>query len=187
MVSELTFEFLERMGFEEVIEGCDVPEDGELTYDPDQIRARAISNYQFGIEATDALFRGEIKIVTSKKTGKIRNVYSDGEHILSLRAPDGLYTLKPEGAKRIIEKIPSPFMRVVVNDDSIPFVSNGRNAFCQFVLEMDENIRPMEEVIVVDKDDNFLATGRAILIKNEVKSLKKGIAVKVRSGNGDEA
>ena len=45
----------------------------------------------------------------------------------------------------------------------------------------------MEEVIVVDKDDNFLATGRAILIKNEVKSLKKGIAVKVRNGNGDEA
>jgi len=45
----------------------------------------------------------------------------------------------------------------------------------------------MEEVIVVDKDDNFLATGRALLIKNEVMSLKKGIAVKVRSGNGDEA
>ena len=186
-MDELTFNFLEKMGFEEVIEGCDVPEDGELTYDPDQIRARAIANYQFGIEAADALFRGKIDIVKSRKTGKIRNVISDGEHILSLRAPDGLYTLKPEGAKRILEKVPAPFMRVAVNDDSVPFVSNGRNAFCQFVLEMDENIRPMEEVIVVDKDDNFLATGRALLIKNEVMSLKKGIAVKVRSGNGDDA
>jgi predicted RNA-binding protein (TIGR00451 family) len=78
-------------------------------------------------------------------------------------------------------------MRVAVNDDSVPFVSNGRNAFCQFVLDMDEDIRPMEEVIVVDKDDKFLATGRALLIKNEVMSLKKGIAVKVRSGNGDDA
>ena len=186
-MDELTFNFLEKMGFEEVIEGCDVPEDGELTYDPDQIRARAIANYQFGIEAADALFRGKIDIVKSRKTGKIRNVISDGEHILSLRAPDGLYTLNPEGAKRILEKVPAPFMRVAVNDDSVPFVSNGRNAFCQFVLEMDENIRPMEEVIVVDKDDNFLATGRALLIKNEVMSLKKGIAVKVRSGNGDDA
>ena len=45
----------------------------------------------------------------------------------------------------------------------------------------------MEEVIVVDKDDKFLATGRALLIKSEMKSLKKGIAVKVRTGSGDEA
>ncbi len=184
---EMTFNFLEKMGFEEVIEYEEIPDNGEQEYDADLIRARAISNYQFGIEATDAMFRGEIEIVKSRKTGKIRNVISDGEHILSLRAGDGLYTLKPAGALRILEKVPAPFMRVAVNDDSVPFVSNGRNAFCQFVLEMDKEIRPMEEVIVVDKDDRFLATGRALLVENEVRSLKKGIAVKVRSGNGDEA
>ena len=43
-VDELTFEFLEKMGFEEVIEAADIPEDGDITYDPDQIRARAIAN-----------------------------------------------------------------------------------------------------------------------------------------------
>ena len=57
--------------------------------------------------------------------------------------------------------------------------------FCQFVIDMDDELRPMEEAIVVDKDDNFLATGRAQLIKNEVKSLRKGIAIKVRSGNDE--
>ena len=183
----ITYQFLSMMGFESAVNAEDIPDDGTEEFDANLLRAKAVSRYQFGIEATEALFRGEVQLITSRKTGKIRNVISDGEHILSLRAPDGLYTLKPEGAKRILEKVPAPFMRVAVNDDSVPFVSNGRNAFCQFVLEMDENIRPMEEVIVVDKDDNFLATGRALLIKNEVMSLKKGIAVKVRSGNGDEA
>ena len=183
----LTFDFIEKMGFEEVIESDEIPDDGDMEYDPDVLRAKAIANYQFGIDVADSMFRGNIEIIKSRKTGKIRNVISDGEHILSLRAGDGLYTLRPEGAQRILEKIPSPRMRVIVNDDSIPFVSEGRNAFAQFVLDADDEIRPMEEVIVVDKNDNFLATGRALLIKSEMESLKKGIAVKVRTGSGDEA
>ncbi len=183
----LTFDFIERMGFKEVIEYDEIPEGGTMEYDPDVLRAKAIANYQFGIDVADAMFRGKIDIVKSRKTGKIRNVISDGEHILSLRAGDGLYTLRPEGAVRILERIPSPRMRVIVNDDSVPFVSEGRNAFAQFVLDADDEIRPMEEVIVVDKDDKFLATGRALLIKSEMKSLKKGIAVKVRTGSADEA
>lgn len=184
---ELLFDFIEKMGFEEIIEADEIPEDGTMEYDPDVLRAKAIANYQFGIDVADSMFRGNIEIVKSRKTGKIRNVISDGEHILSLRAGDGLYTLRPEGAARILEKIPSPRMRVIVNDDSVPFVSDGRNAFAQFVLDADDEIRPMEEVIVVDKNDRFLATGRALLIKSEMKSLKKGIAVKVRTGSGDEA
>ena len=183
----LTFDFIEKMGFKEVIEADEIPDGGDMGYDPDVLRAKAIANYQFGIDVADAMFRGKIEIVKSRKTGKIRNVISDGEHILSLRAGDGLYTLRPEGAQRILEKIPSPRMRVIVNDDSVPFVSEGRNAFAQFVLGADDEIRPMEEVIVVDKNDRLLATGRALLIKSEMKSLKKGIAVKVRTGSGDEA
>ncbi len=183
----LTFDFIEKMGFKEVIEADEIPDGGDMGYDPDVLRAKAIANYQFGIDVADAMFRGKIEIVKSRKTGKIRNVISDGEHILSLRAGDGLYTLRPEGAQRILEKIPSPRMRVIVNDDSVPFVSEGRNAFAQFVLDADDEIRPMEEVIVVDRNDRLLATGRALLIKSEMKSLKKGIAVKVRTGSGDEA
>ena len=184
---ELTLEFIEKMGFTQVIDSDAIPQDGELEVDIDVIRAKAVARYQFGLEAADALFRGKIDIVKSRKTGKIRNVISEGEHVLSMRAGDGLYTLRPEGAARILEAVPGIHMRVVVNDDSIPFVSNGRNAFCGFILDMDEELRPMEEAIIVDKDGNFLATGRALLIKDEVMSLKKGIAVKVRSGNGDEA
>ncbi len=178
--------FIGSAGFSEVADYKDVGE-GDAEYDADLLRAKATSRYQFGLDATDALFRGKIELVKSRKTGKIRNVISDGEHVLSMRAGDGLYTLRQEGAVRILKVLPSPQMRVIVMDDAVPFVSQGRNAFCQFVIDMDEDLRPMEEAIVVDKNDNFVATGRAILIKNEVKSFGKGIAVKIRSGTGDEA
>ncbi|MDR1691002.1 MAG: tRNA guanosine(15) transglycosylase TgtA [Candidatus Methanoplasma sp.] len=181
-----TVEFLEHK-FSEVVKSQDVSDDGDQEYDADLIRAKAVSRYQFGIEATDALFKGKIELVVSRKTGKIRNVISDGEHVLSMRAGDGLYTLRKEGADRIVSAVPSPFMRVKVNDDAVPFVSEGRNAFCQFVTECDEGLKPMDEVIVTDKDDKVIATGRIMLVADEIRSFKKGIAVKVRSGSGDEA
>jgi len=74
----------------------------------------------------------------------------------------------------------------VVNDDSVPYVTQGRNAFCQFVIDCDPGIRPMEEVIVTDRNDRVLATGRAMMTRKEMGSFGRGVAVKVRSGTSDE-
>ena len=178
-------EFLEQK-FKGVVDLKDIDSDGDCQYDVDVLRAKAVSRYQFGIDATEALFRGNIELVISKNTGKIRNVISDGEHVLSMRAGDGMYTLRMEGAQRIISSIPAPFMRVSVMEDAVPFVSEGRNVFAQFVLSCDPSVVPMDEVIVTDPSDKPIATGRAMLVENEIRSFKKGIAVKVRSGSGDE-
>lgn len=186
VMEDAVFELLENCGFNEIRAEDDIKA-GEENNDLDLLRAKATARYQFGIPAADALMKGTIELVVSKNTGKIRNVISDGEHVLSMRAGDGLYTLRPEGARRIVKEVPAPHMRVVVNDDAVPFVSEGRNVFSAFVLDCDENIRLMEEVIVVDKDDKMLAVGRAQLTKDEMNSFKKGIAVKVRDGSGDKS
>ena len=182
---KLTQEFL-MTAFDESIEWDQIPDSDGDDVDADRIRAEAVARFQFGIEAADALFREPIELIKSKKTGKIRNVISDGEHVLSMRAGDGLYTLRMEGAKRIAAAVPAPFMRVSVMADAVPFVSEGRNAFSQFVLSCDPEIRPMEEVIVTDPEDRPIATGRAFLTEFEMKSMKKGMAVKVMSGSDDE-
>ncbi len=181
----LTAEFLESK-FDVAVEYDQVPDAEGEDVDADKIRAKAVARYQFGIDAADALFREPIELVKSKKTGKIRNVISDGEHVLSMRAGDGMYTLRMEGAKRIVAAVSAPYMRVAVVEDSVPFVSEGRNAFAQFVLSCDPDIRPMEEVIVTDPSDRPIATGRAFLTAFEMGSMKKGMAVKVRSGSDDE-
>lgn len=183
----LTMDFLQRFDFKETAKFEDIEDTGTLEYDADMLRALAVSRYQFGIPATKALFRGNIEFVKSRKTERIRNVISDGIHILSMRAGDGLYTLKTEGAIRIAKEVSAPFMRVTVNDDSIPYVTQGRNAFCQFVISCDSGLRPMDEVIVTDRNDNVLATGRAMMTQKEMKSFSRGVAVRIRSGTSDEA
>jgi 7-cyano-7-deazaguanine tRNA-ribosyltransferase len=135
-----------------------------------------------GKTASDILITGEIELVKSKKTEKIRNVISDGKHILSMRASDGLFTLKMEGAKRLHKGFSSPKLRVVVEDDSVEFNREGKNVFAKFVLDCDEEIRPGDEVLIVDKNDELVAVGRTLMNKEEMLAFNIGIAVKVREG-----
>lgn len=146
-------------------------------------RARAIADYQFGPGAGDALLAGErVDIRVSRKTGKIRNVTVDGEHVLSLRAEDGFYTLKIAGARRLHAAFEFPRLRVVVGGDSIPFNRDGRNAFAQFIEKCDPTLRPAEECLLVDWSDNLVACGQLHLAPSEMGFFKKGLAVHVREG-----
>lgn len=155
---------------------------GKGTFDIDMARVRAVADYQFGSGAADALLNGEVGLVKSKNVDRIRNVLVDGEHVVSMRAEDGFFTLRPPGARRLLAGIPAPGMRVVVHEDAVEFNKQGRNVFCSFVVDADPDIRPQDEVMVVDKDDRLVAIGRAQMTRDEMMAFQKGVAVKVREG-----
>ncbi len=100
-------------------------------FDLDMARVRAVTDYQFGRGAADSLLDGNVVLRKSDTTGKIRNVLVDGEHVLSMRANDGLFTLRPSGAVRLMKGFPSPRLRVVVNEDSVPFNREGKKRLLQ--------------------------------------------------------
>ncbi len=145
-------------------------------------RVKSVADMQFGKGAGEILCKGNVDLIKSKKTGKIRNVNSDGEHVLSMRAHDGMFTLKIDGAKRLHKGFSPPRLRVVVDDDSVEFNKEGKNVFAKFVLECDEELRPMDEALVVDKNDELIAVGRALMNREEMLSFEIGIAVKIREG-----
>jgi len=142
-----------------------------------KIKMQAIADYQFGSGAGEVLFedvRAEIA-----RTGRIRRIYSGDILLATLRAQDGFLILTPQGAKKLL-KLPYPKNRVAVNKDAEEFVKEGKSVFAKFVLECDPEIRPYQEVVVVNEKDEFLATGTAILNAQEMQAFKKGIAVRVR-------
>jgi 7-cyano-7-deazaguanine tRNA-ribosyltransferase len=148
----------------------------------DFARIRAIADYQFGPGAADVLLKGDLEFIKSKNTGKIRNIKSHGEHILSLRASDGLFTLKKSGAERLHKGLKPPNLRVVVNSDSAQFNLTGKNVFAKFVISCDQNLRPGDEVLVTDEADELVAIGRLVLNWYEMEAFNSGIAVRVREG-----
>ena len=153
---------------------------GEVEEKIDKWRITAVAEVQFGRNASTALLNGEVEIVKSKTTGKIRNVYCNGEHILSFRASDGLFTLKIAGGERLHKFFSPPKLRVVVKDEAVPFILEGKNVFTRFVEDCDEELRPQDECLVVDKKDKLLAVGRTLLNREEMLSFNYGLAVKIR-------
>ena len=155
----------------------------EIRYHNDDIKKiKAIADYQFGVGAGDALFKGNIKIEKSKKTGKIRHIYDGKVIIVNMRASDSYLVLSKEGAKRLHNAMPYPENRVVVNKDSEPFALEGKSVFCKFVVDCDDNIRSNDEVLIVNEEDELLAYGKALLGACEIREFETGQAIKTRKG-----
>ena len=147
-------------------------------------KLKAISDYQFGPLITDILFEKieQIRIVRSKNTKKIRYIYLNDDLLLTLRPTNGLFTLSLSSAKKIVEATSIPKLRVVVLNEVSSFIEKGRNVFCKHVVKIDHNLRPMDEVIVVNESDHLLAIGKLKIPTSYVIHLKRGIAVNVRKG-----
>ncbi len=143
-------------------------------------RINAVADMQFCKGAGNTLFNGKIKIVKSKKTGKIRNVYCNSKHILSIRANDGMFTLKIDGAKILHKCFKQPHLRVTIKEDAVNFVKEGKSVFAKFVKECDPGLRPKDECLIVDEKDNLLAVGRCIMNSEEMLAFNYGMAVKTR-------
>ncbi len=144
-------------------------------------RIRTIADYQFGKGAGEMLFPDNVEFQFST-TGRVRQVLLGNERLATLRARDGLFTLSITGARAIHGYIRYPGHRVVVNSDAAPFVAKGKTAFARHVTTIDPDIRAGQEVLVVDENDQLLATGKAMLSAIEMPVFKKGMAVDVRAG-----
>ena len=45
---------------------------------------------------------------------------------------------------------------------------------------MDNSLRPFDEVLIVNEDDNLLGVGRTLFNSLEIKTLKRGMVVEIR-------
>jgi uncharacterized protein with predicted RNA binding PUA domain len=150
-------------------------------------RIRSVADYQFGKGVGGRLFPGNVEILYSRKTGRIRYVNLDGERLATLRPTDGLLCLSIKAARFMSEKMRSASCFVTVRSDVSEFIAAGGDVFAVHVVKSDGAIHAKEEVIVIDEGGNVLAVGRAMLSSAEMLAFKTGVAVKVRHGCAKES
>jgi predicted RNA-binding protein (TIGR00451 family) len=155
--------------------------------DDDLRRIRAVAEYQFGPGAGVALFPEDVRIVHSRNTGRIRHIHLGDSLIATFRPNDGFFTLTIAAAKRLLAKIPDLAYTVTVTDEAAEFVSQGKNVFAKHVLNAGERIRPGDEVIILGEKSGVIGVGKALLVSNEMKAFKIGVAVKTRRGSETDA
>jgi predicted RNA-binding protein (TIGR00451 family) len=146
-------------------------------------KIRAVADYQFGEKAGKSLFPQEVSVIISKRTKRIRHVYLDDKLLATLRPTVGLFSLTIEGAQRLAKSIKPPRSWVQVQDDVASFIEKGGDVFAKHVTDNDNEIRPMEEIIILNGKQRVIAVGKAVLSGDEMKAFKRGVAVKVRRGN----
>ncbi|OVE84827.1 PUA domain-containing protein [Natronolimnobius baerhuensis] len=145
---------------------------------------RTIADYQFGAGAGAALFpQAETDSLTVKRTssGRPRQVHAEAGRLVSF-GTDGRFTLGLEGGRRLDDALEYPAYRVVIDDESEPFVRDEKNVFSKFVLEAGSEIRPGDEVLVVHERGELIAVGRAELDAAAIGEFETGVAVFVREG-----
>ncbi|MEB3765099.1 MAG: tRNA-guanine transglycosylase [Desulfurococcales archaeon] len=141
------------------------------------IKLRAILSYQFGDDVSSLLLGNpdEIEVdVTSR--GKIRNVYKSGERILTLRPNDNLYSLGLGAAKLIVSGTSPPRLRIIVRGDR----ELRGSVLARDIVSYDEDLRPGDECVIVDRDDNLIGVGRVKISPHMIDGLDRGEIVRVR-------
>ncbi|WP_049926435.1 PUA domain-containing protein [Halopiger goleimassiliensis] len=143
---------------------------------------RTIAAYQFGAGAGEALFPPtESLSVRRTSSGRPQQIHAETGRIASF-GTDGRFTLGLEGGHRLFDALEPPAYRVVVDDESEPFVREGKNVFAKFVLEVGPEVRPGDEVLVVHERGELIAVGTAELGAEAIADFETGMAVDVREG-----
>lgn len=120
----------------------------------------------------------EIKFTYSKRTGRIQHVFQNEILLCTLRIDGGL-AITPYFAQILLKSKKFKENCVEVDVDSKPFVEKGSSVFCKHVVWCGKNILIGADVPVLYQDA-VIAVGRAVLSSRMIKSLKRGVAVKIR-------
>ena len=151
----------------------------------DRSTLRTIVDYQFGRGAGTALFPPDEPLRIERTTsGRPQQVHAEDGRLVSY-GTDGRVTLGLAGGRRLQRALDPPSYRVVVDDESEPFVRDGKNVFAKFVCAVDAVVRPGDEVLVVHEDGSLLAVGRAELGADGMTDFDRGVAVSVRESAPD--
>jgi predicted RNA-binding protein (TIGR00451 family) len=154
--------------------------------DEDIRKIRAIAEYQYGHGAGAALFPDDVRIVHSRNTGRIRHIHLGDALQATFRPNDGVLTLTIGAAKRLLARVPDLGYTVTVSDEAAEFVSQGKNVFAKHVTRAGEKIRPGDEVIIAS-EQGVIGVGKALLLAEEMKAFKTGVAVRTRRGSETDA
>lgn len=138
-------------------------------------------DYLFGRGVSRVLPKNYIKLVYSRRSGRVKLVFHEGKLFATVK-PNGAMALSLYGATMLSQSPRFKENCVMVADETAEFVREGKSVFCKFVTWAGGNVLPRGEVAVIDSKGTVLGVGMAVVSGKFIKQFRSGIAVKVRVG-----
>lgn len=120
----------------------------------------------------------KIEFSYSKKNGRIRSVFQDGKLLCTLRIDGGL-AITTHFAQMLLKNKKFKENCLEIDNDSKPFVEEGKSVFCNHVVWCGKNIEISSDVPVLFKN-KVIAVGRAVLSSEMIQSQTRGVAIRIR-------
>ena len=152
-------------------------------FDEDIARLRELVDSQFG-EGTGNVLLPEGHIVLLNKApslDRMDEAIIDGKTVATVRydlAKGWIFLNRMQSAMRISKAMKKGF--VVIDDAAIPFVKESKNLMAPGVIDASPEVQDGDEVVIVDKDRNAIATGTARMSASEMIAADRGMAVRTK-------
>ncbi|MCE4617927.1 MAG: hypothetical protein F7C37_00615 [Desulfurococcales archaeon] len=139
------------------------------------LRARAA--YQWDWRVAEALLPSPEGFQIDVVRGRIRYVIFKGAVYLTLRPNDGLFSPSKAAAERIIRSSQPPRYRIIIRGDR----EIRGSILARDVVSIDPDLKPGDEVVIVDQEDNLVGVGRLRVPPSMIEGLMYGEVARVRS------
>lgn len=143
----------------------------------DAMLLRARAAYQWDWSVARALIPGPEGFMVDIVRGRMRYVLMEGSVYLTLRPNDGLFSPSLAAARRIIAASEPPRYRIIIRGDR----EVRGSILARDVAGMDPELRPGDEVVIVDENDALVGVGRLRVPYRMIDGLVYGEVARVRS------
>lgn len=151
----------------------------------DLMKIKASLAYWLDIDLPEKLLKDPKDfLVEYARTEKIRRLYKideDGQKLYFTFRPYDFYPVPTiESAKVMNELLPPIRLRVVVDDEQVPFVKEKKSILNSLVLDIDTSLRNGDYVLIVDKTMTLLGIGKLNISPLLIKELEHGFGITVK-------
>jgi len=136
-------------------------------------------DYEFGAGTSGSLPKSGLKFVYSKRSDRLKQVIHDDKLFATIR-PNGVIAPTYYGACLLIKSKAYAENSVVVEQDAVKFVKEGKSVFCKFVKRVGRHVLPSGEVAVLDPAGRVIGVGSAKIHGDFIRQFRHGVAVKTR-------
>lgn len=146
-------------------------------------KIRFLLNFMYGPPVGDVIASLPLRTTFSAQTRLLKAVYHQ-EKLVAVRRKDGYLLLEKHGLKMLAGV--KLTRAVAVQDKAKRFVAEGGDVFAPHISRFIGEHYLGEDAIVISDSGEVLGCGQLMLLPDEVKFFKRGVAIKMRFGLGGE-
>ena len=138
-----------------------------------------ILDYIYGRSTHNSIDLGCMKLLISRRTGKVKQLFYDGKLFGTFRS-NGSFAPSLNTYYLMSKNCGFKQNTIVLKKDAITHVVEGSSVFVQNVKQMGGNISVASDVFVLKSNRDLIGIGRSTISCKQIERFKSGLCVKNR-------